>query len=429
MAAFDNILHRLPPGQLTHPGLELAHRRQLQHVFVFLLALCTLVLNGQVGQAGIGGIHQVQVSDHTLVPQHAVIAQAQLLLLILDQHLNGPSLQVVGHDGFARSPQVVRNQSNVLSLAPPTRKDRLYHTKFAQLANTLGQAIRPFHPQTSDRGPSPVTPQDIPAVGTEFVLPAVDEEVAIGLAHAHKMEPAGPAGIRDERAEIVRVEQDRRRDVLRQDNVPDRLSGQFRQLAEWPLQSQGGVLFEVQPRTPWDRHAAIPQADLQNSMAGAVLTSGVMKQLAYTGHLLCTFEGLCVVDDQVAFAAVFAVQPPEGIRGDLLNDRRFVPVTSPEEFAVVGSVGGASQQFGKAFNGAAMSYGDGHHQPAEVLICRPGKMRFERAEKSVEFLRDFVACNHAAIPSISCCWYNPYRQNSPLFFCATYHRGIPNRSV
>lgn len=429
MAMFDNIPYSLPPNQLTHPGLELAHRRQSQHVLFLLLALCTLVLNGQVGQAGIGGVDQVQVSDHTLVPQYAVIAQPQLLLLVLDQHLNGPSLQVVGHDGFARSPQVVRNQSDILSLSPPTRENHLHHAKFVQLADTLGQTVRPSRPQTLDRGPSPAAPQDVPAVGAEFMLPAVDEEVAIRLAYTDKMNPAAPAGIRDDRAEIVRIEHDSRRHTLRQDNVSDRLGGQFRQLAEWPLQSRGGVLFEVQPRTPRDRHAAIPQADLQNSVAVTILACGVMKQFAYTGYLLCTLEGLRVVDDQVAFAAVFPMQPTEGVQGDLLNDGRFVPVASPEELSVVGSMGRAAQESGQSFNRAAMPDGDGHHQTAEMLICRPGKVRFQWMKKSVDFSWDFTDGNHAAIPQISFCWHIPYRQKLPHFFCATHHRRIQNRSV
>ena len=429
MTVLYYILHRLLPGQLTHPGLELAHRRQTQHVLVFLLALCTLVLNGQVGQAGIGAIHQVQVSNYTAVPPYAVIAQPQLLLLVLDQHLNSPSLQVVGHNRFHRDAQVVRNQSNILSLVPPTREYHLDHTEFVQSTEAFGQAIHPLRAESSNRGPLSAAPQDIPAIGAEFVLPAVDEKVAIRLAYAHKMEPARPAGIGDDRTEIVRIEQNRRCDALRQDNVPDRLGGQFCQRPERYAEFRGVFFLEVQPRPPRDSHAAIPKADFQNRMAGAVLACGMVEQLTYASHFLGVLERLGVINDEIALAAVFPMQPTEGVQGDLLNDGRFVPAASPEELSVVGSMGRASQEFAKAFDGAAMCDGDGHNQPAKVLPGGAGKVFFQGVEKGLSFSRDSTDGNHAAAPSISNFYHNPYRRNPPLFFRFTYHHRIPNRSV
>jgi hypothetical protein len=52
--------------------------------------LCTLGLQAHVGQAGIGAIHQVQVSDYSPAPQYAVSAQPQMLLFVLDQQFNLP---------------------------------------------------------------------------------------------------------------------------------------------------------------------------------------------------------------------------------------------------------------------------------------------------------------------------------------------------
>ena len=429
MAIFDNILHRLLPDQLTHPGLELAHRRQPQHIFVLLLALCTLVLNGQVGQAGIGAINQMQVSNYTPVPQHAVIAKPQMLLLVLDQHLNRPSPQIVGYDCFARNAQVIRNQSNTLPLAPPTREDYLYHTKFVQPPGPFGQTVRPSRTQTCDRKRLPLSAQEVRAIGAEFVLSAVDEEVAIGLAYADKMKLAGTTGSSNDRTEIVRVEQDSRRDALRQSNIPDRLGGQFRQRPEGSVEFWSVAFLEIQPRAPRDRYTAIPQADLQDRVAGTVLARGMMVQLTDAIHFPGVLEGLGIVDDKIAFAAVFPVQTAQGVDGDLLNDGRLVPVASPEEFAVVGSMCGASQQFGQAFDSAAMPDSDGHHQAAEVLVCRCCEASFQWMKKCVDFSWDFTDGNHAAIPQISVCWYNSYRQKSSHFFCATYHREIPNRSV
>ena len=71
MAVFDDIFDSLLPDQLTHPGLESAYRRKAQHCFGLVLPLCMLVLQGQVGQAGVGAIDQVQVSNDSPVPQNA----------------------------------------------------------------------------------------------------------------------------------------------------------------------------------------------------------------------------------------------------------------------------------------------------------------------------------------------------------------------
>jgi hypothetical protein len=91
MTMFNDIFNRLLPNDLAHAIFEFTDRFKSQHFLgMMVLALCTLSLHAQVGQAGIGGIHQVQVSNHSLVPQDTVIRQPQLLFLILDQQLNLP---------------------------------------------------------------------------------------------------------------------------------------------------------------------------------------------------------------------------------------------------------------------------------------------------------------------------------------------------
>ena len=67
MAVLDDIFKRLLPDDLTHPGLELADRRQSQHFLILAVALSIPVIQGQAGQAGIGEVQQVQVSNHSLV--------------------------------------------------------------------------------------------------------------------------------------------------------------------------------------------------------------------------------------------------------------------------------------------------------------------------------------------------------------------------
>ena len=77
MTIFDDIFNILLPHYPKHSVLEFANRFKSQHILGFVLALCTIGFNPYVGQAGIGAIDQVQVSNHSPVPQYAVSAQPQ----------------------------------------------------------------------------------------------------------------------------------------------------------------------------------------------------------------------------------------------------------------------------------------------------------------------------------------------------------------
>ena len=74
MTDFDNIFHCFAPNRLPQLGLELPDRWKTQHGLVLVMALCTLGVHAQVGQAGVSAIDRVQVSNHSPVPQHAVSA-------------------------------------------------------------------------------------------------------------------------------------------------------------------------------------------------------------------------------------------------------------------------------------------------------------------------------------------------------------------
>jgi hypothetical protein len=59
------------------------------------------------GSGSIGNIHQSQMSLNGSVPQNAVIAQPQLLLLRLDPQFNRPALQIIGNHVSLRSVQLI----------------------------------------------------------------------------------------------------------------------------------------------------------------------------------------------------------------------------------------------------------------------------------------------------------------------------------
>jgi len=70
MAVLDNLFDILLPDPLAQRRFELADRLQSQHSNLLCAALCTLGLYAQVGQAGIGAVRQVQVSNCNPVPQN-----------------------------------------------------------------------------------------------------------------------------------------------------------------------------------------------------------------------------------------------------------------------------------------------------------------------------------------------------------------------
>ena len=91
MAVLDDIFDILLPDNLAHALLKFTDRFKSQHSIVFVLAFCTTGFNAHVGQAGIRDVHQVQVSNYSPVPQNTVIAQPQMLFLVLDQQLDSPA--------------------------------------------------------------------------------------------------------------------------------------------------------------------------------------------------------------------------------------------------------------------------------------------------------------------------------------------------
>jgi hypothetical protein len=146
-------------------------------------------------------------------------------------------------------------------------------------------------------------------------------------------------------------------------------------------------------------------------------------------HFFGSLERLGVIDNEKQMAVFFSGQTSQHVQSDLLHDGRFVPIASPEEFAVVGSVGRASKQPSEPFNGTAMADGYRHDQAAEMAKCRPAEFTFNDVEKGFSFSWNIPDSNHATTPKISSVRYKTYRQDSSHFFCANYHHKFQNRSV
>ena len=84
---------------------------------------------------------------------------------------------------------------------------------------------------------------------------------------------------------------------------------------------------------------------------------------------------------------------------------------------MVGAMGGLgpAQQFGQAFDGAAVADGQGQRQSPEVAIAVVGEVVAAGGEKILALAGHFADPKHAAFPSVRLGNYNTYRQEKPFF--------------
>jgi hypothetical protein len=429
MTVFDDVFNILLPDHLPHTLLEHADRFKTQHFGILRLALCTLGLYAHVGQAGVGAIHQTEVSCHCPVPQDAVIAQPQMLFLVLDQHLNRPAFEIAGHNGLHRSGSIAGNQSDTVFFSSATRKNNFDRTEALHKANSFGQTVRLGFSQPSDGVPSSVVTQDISAVRPELMFGRADREPPVGLADADVMPPSCLTGLNHSRAQVVGIKQDGNSKRRRQRGGPYGFGGHLGELSKGQLQPPGLLAFDIDARGPGDGHPAIVQTDLQEGMAGPVFTGGVVEQGTDGRHFLGPLERLGLVDDQKQVPVFSGQQAAQKVQGDLLHDPRFVPEASPEEFAVIGSVGRASQRFAEAVNRGPVTDGEGHNQRPKMMSRRLGELRADGLEKTLEFFGNRADSNHKASQTISFCCYITYRPSRPVLFDLFIYHDSPNRSV
>ena len=176
MTMYDNILNVLLPDYPTHSVFEFANRFKSQHFLGFVLALCTIGFNPYVGQAGIGTINQPQVSNHSPVSQYAIIAQPQMLFLVLDQHLNRPSFQIVSYNASHRSTQIISDNCDMFTLPLATGENYLDRAQLIQLADSLSQSVFLSFTQAGNVAPDAAVSQNISVNrGTPYLfLPLVE---------------------------------------------------------------------------------------------------------------------------------------------------------------------------------------------------------------------------------------------------------------
>lgn len=428
MRYFNNILNFFLPDNLAHAGLEMAYRSRLHIIFIFALAFFTFG-QADVGQAGIGAVNKAKVSCNRPVPQHAVIAQPKMLLLLFNHHLNGPSTQIIADDFIRAGSEVIGNNCDKIPVTSPLREHDFHFAEIFHRSNPPSDSAAAGLAQASDGIPAARALQNVFAVSADFFAAAVNSQPAIRLANTDEMPLAGIAGLRHDRAEIKRIEQNFDVELLRNLNIQNNLSSQLGEFFERHIQLCSMFFFDVQPTADWNGNPAIPQACLENRMAHAVLAGGMMMNLSDGLHLLRPLDGLRVVDDEHATAAVFTIQPSEQTQRQIPMSSRVIKTAAPEKLAVIGPVLNVSKHADDALDGACVADADGHDEVAIIGVGVSCENRFYRPEKSVKFSRDFADSNHTASLPVNTVVHNIYRPARLYLFKHSYHKIPYYRSV
>jgi hypothetical protein len=382
-----------------------------------------------VGQAGIGTINQVQVSNHSPVPQYAIIAQPQMLFLILDKHLNRPSFQIVSYNGFHRSTQIVGDNCDMFTFSLTARENDLDCTQLIQFTNSLSQPVFLGFTQAGNVAPCAAVSQNIPAVFGKFAFNRTNRKPSIRLAYAYIMPFPLFAGIDNIWAKIKSVKQNGNLECFRQSSFPDCLASQFGKLTKGNLQVGGMFLFDIQQRSPWDGDTTVIQTHLQNGMAGSVLSGGMMMQFTNGLHLFRSLESLGIINNEEQIAVLLIEKTRQYIQCDLLHNGRLIPVAPPEKFTVIGAMSTVPQQLDEFINSTAMADTYSQYHRPEIAIYMFGNLLFGRPEKNVHFLGNLADGNHTASLLISACYKDTYRHRRLLLFDNQYHQNSFNRSV
>ena len=164
-------------------------------------------------------------------------------------------------------------------------------------------------------------------------------------------------------------------------------------------------------------------------MACSVFSGGMMMQFANSLHLLGSLESLSVIDNEKQMAVFFVEQTSQHVQCNLLRYGRFIPVASPEEFAVIGAMSTVSQRLDEPINRAAVTNADRHHHRPEIAVDMFRNLPFDRLEKTLQFFWDFADGNHTASMLISTYYQDTYRQMRLFLFDNHYHQNPSNRSV
>jgi hypothetical protein len=237
------------------------------------------------------------------------------------------------------------------------------------------------------------------------------------------------AGIGHCRAEIEGIKQDGHVKPIRDLSITNDISSQRGKLSERDIEFLGVLFLDVQPGAQGDGYTAIPEARLENRVPVTIFSRGMMVDLADCLHLFGSFDGLCIINDQQALFASLFIEPFEHRQGLLGYHGHLVKFTSPQEFAMVGSVCGVPQQFDKPVNRRLVADASSYNERAKIGIDVRRNPAFDRLEKSCCFSGDFTDSKHKASMPKSAARHNTYRHSRLFLFNHHCRQNCSYRSV
>jgi hypothetical protein len=182
MALFSQVGDQVIPEQ--SPELVLSRSgRQVSSLLMCPLVLCTIALDAQVGQKGIGEAHQMQVCHGGPVGTVLVWAQPQQLLTVLEELLHGPAFFVRPNAPGGGECRGIADESEDLPGRPFAPEDDVQRAKVADAQPpSIDTAVAGLSlGRREDEGFGAPPPQQVPAVAAGFEPPARLAQAAVTL--------------------------------------------------------------------------------------------------------------------------------------------------------------------------------------------------------------------------------------------------------
>jgi hypothetical protein len=137
MALLSHVGDQVIPEQ--SPALDLSRSgRQVSSLLTCPLVLCTIALDAQLGQQGIGEAHQMQVCHGGPVGTVLVLAQPQQLLTVLEELLHSPAFFVRPNEPGGGECRGIADESEDLPGRPFAREDDV---QWAEVADAQPPSI------------------------------------------------------------------------------------------------------------------------------------------------------------------------------------------------------------------------------------------------------------------------------------------------
>ena len=183
MALLLEIGYQVRPDQ-TAEGFLSGRDRHASSLVTCPFTLCTLALEAQVGQEGIGKTDQMQVCNCDPIRAVLELPQPQQLLGVFQPLLNCPAPVIRLDKPGSRCLGVVGHQAEDLASGPFAREDDMQDAEFADLQPpgiTIAVADLPLGRAQHERRGATASKQ-IAAIAAGLELPSRLEETAVALS-------------------------------------------------------------------------------------------------------------------------------------------------------------------------------------------------------------------------------------------------------